>query len=249
MQPTITLLYKRKLFIYLVLIVKSWINKGFVSGDRARRLSTDLIQIKSGLTKQNLKKMGKFKSIEFELEPEQTFNEFERGLSTQLLYALEDFNEWHEGKLMRKKLLQSKIRNEPRFQITELLYKIAQKINNGTDKESKLKDVDDIHDEMIKNYFTEIIEIQFKLIPEISQIFYGAFTVHMVNIAFEASKITAEDRSVLINKLSDYEKHQYKQLIIPLLNFTDSRIFSEDYEKEFSSIISVFHLAVPIFNL
>jgi hypothetical protein len=248
-HPTITLLYKRKLFIYLVLIVKAWINNGLISGERAHRFSTDLVQIKGRLQKQNLKKMGKFKPIDFKLEPDQIFDEFEKGLSTQLLYALEDFNDWTEGKQMRKKLLQSTLRSEARFQITELIYKIAQQITKDSYDNSASEDLDEIQREMIKSYLREIIEYQFKLIPELKQIFYGAFTIHIMNLTSETAKLNEDDRSDFIRKLSEYEKQQYKRLTIPLLNYADSRVFSEDYEKEFSSLVNIFHLSVPIHYL
>ena len=127
--------------------------------------------------------------------------------------------------------------------------KIAQKISQDSNEESTQDDIDEMHHEIIKNYLAEIIEIQFKLIPELNQVFYGAFTIHVMNLAFEASKLDGKDRSMFIKKLSDYEQQKYKLLIIPLLNFTDSQIFSEDYEKELSTVVSIFHLAVPIFNL
>jgi hypothetical protein len=248
-KPTITLLYKRQLFIYLVLIVKSWINAGFIYGDRARRISVDLVQIKNRLKKQNLKKMGKFKPIEFNLQPQQIFSEFERGLSTQFLYALEDFNDWTEGKQQRKRLLQSGLRNDPRFQVTELLYKIAQQVCKEPTEEEALADIEKMQQDMIQSYLEEILDQQFKLLPELTQIFYGTFTVHILNLAFEAGKISDEERSEFLKQLSEFEEQQYKQLYFPLLNYSESRIFSEDYEKEFSSLVNIFHLSVPVYNL
>jgi hypothetical protein len=244
-QPTITVIYKRKLFIYLVLIIKAWINRGLIFGDLAERISVDLVQIKSRLQKQQLKKMGKFKPIEYQLDQNQLLDEFERGLSGQLLFALEDFDAWNEGKRIRRQLLQSSMRSHPRFQFADLLYRISQEIikhNEPADELAKMQR------EMIHDYLTEIIEEKFKLLPELLQIYYGAFLIQTVNLAFEAGKVDDTIRSDFFEKLFEFERNQYKEIFIPLMNYPTSRIFSEDYEKEVSSLISLFNLSIPLFN-
>jgi hypothetical protein len=189
--------------------------------------------------------MGKFKPIEYQLDQNQLLDEYERGLSGQLLFALEDFDAWSEGKRFRRQLLQSSLRNHPRFQFADLLYRISQEIINDNDPADELTKM---QTEMIHDYLTEIIEEKFKLLPELLQIFYGAFLIQTVNLAVEAGKIDENTRTSFFEKLSEYERNQYKQILIPLMNYSGSRIFSEDYEKEVSSLISLFNLTIPLFN-
>jgi hypothetical protein len=42
------------------------------------------------------------------------------------------------------------------------------------------------------------------------------------------------------------KKNLYKQLNFPLIQYSDSQVFTESYEKELSSIISILHLYVPM---
>ncbi|UCF62657.1 MAG: hypothetical protein JSW33_08670 [bacterium] len=245
----ITLIYKRKIFICIAQICQSWIKKDFVSGELAKKIVTDLIHIKARLKEQTPKKMGKFKEISYQLTPYHQLVELEKGMGTHLLFGLEDFSDWMEGKILRESLANSSIKKEARFQIIENLFKIAIEITEFSKSEDNRSELEAIQKEMIKTFGTKIIEENFPLLPELMQIFYGALIIHAINLAYEVEKLNKEERQQLLNKLERMQTMQYKAITFPLLSYSDSQIFNEEYEKRFSSLISLFHLYIPVTSL
>jgi len=248
-NPGLTLIYKRKIFFYLAQICQAWIKKDFVSAEQAKRIVTDLMHIKTRLKEQTPKKMGKFKEISVNLTPYQKLVELEKGMGTHLLFGLEDFSDWFEGKEIRESLANSPIKKEPRVQIIENLYKIAIEITEYSDSEENRSELEAIQKEMIKTFGTKIIEENFRLLPELMQFFYGALIIHTINLAYEVEKLNKEERQLLLDKLEHMQNSQFRGITFPLLKFSDSQIFSEEYEKRFSTLISLFHMYIPITNL
>jgi len=79
-------------------------------------------------------------------------------MGTHLLFGLEDFSEWTEGKEIRESLLTSPMKNDPRFQIIENLYKIAIEITEISESEDAAYELQEIQKEMIRTFGSKIIE-------------------------------------------------------------------------------------------
>jgi hypothetical protein len=165
-------------------------------------------------------------------------------MGTHLLFGLEDFLEWMEGKELRESLLTSPIKNKPRFQIIENLYKIAIEITESSESEDAAYELQEIQKEMIRTFGSKIIEENLPKIPDLLQVFYCSLITHTINLAYDAGKLSEEERYELVGKL----ENKSKSVSSPLLRYTNSRIFSEEYEKEFSSLISFFNLYIPIIH-
>ena len=247
--PGITLIYKRKIFYYIAQICQVWIKNDFLSPKKSRIIASDLMYIKSRLQEQSLKKMGNFREISFKLSDHQQLAEFEKGMGTHLLFGLEDFSDWMDGKKIRENLLNSSLRNEPRFQIIENLYKIAIEITENSKTEDAAYELNEIQKEMIRTFGSKIIEENFPKLPNLLQLFYCSLIIHTINLAYDEGKLGEEDRHQLLQKLEKNLENKSSLVKSPLFKYTNSRIFSEEYEKEFSSLISIFHLYVPIVNL
>jgi hypothetical protein len=247
--PGITLLYKRKIFYYIAQICQVWIKKDFISEEKSKIVLSDLMYIKTRLQQQSLKKLGDFREISFKLTDHQLLAEFEKGMGTHLLFGLEDFLEWVEGKEIRENLLSSPLKKEARFQIIENLYKIAIEITENSDNEDAAIELQEIQKEMIRTFGTKIIEENLPRLPKLLMLFYSSLIIHTINLANDEGKLTDEERHQLLEKLEKKLEDRSKTARSPLFKYANSRIFSEEYEKEFSSLISIFHLYIPIINL
>jgi hypothetical protein len=206
---------------------------------------SDLSYIKERLQQQSLKKLGKFREISYNLTDFQQLAELEKGMGTHLLFGLEDFSEWMEGKAIRERLLNSQIKTQPRFQIIENLYKIAIEITENSVSEDAAYELHEIQKEMIRTFGSKIIEENLPRLPDLLQVFYCSLITHTINLAYDVGKLNEEERYALMEKL----EKKSKSIKSPLLRYTNSRIFSEEYEKEFSSLISIFNLYIPINHL
>ncbi|MBN2366998.1 MAG: hypothetical protein JXL67_12585 [Calditrichaeota bacterium] len=250
-DPGMTLLYKRKLFTYIVVIVRAWFKSNFIPRERARSIMLDFIQLDRHLKRQSLKKMGNFREISFQLTPKMLLGEFEKGLATHLLYALEDFSEWTEGKEIYEKLKVSRKRQDPRFLTIENLYKISHEIADYTAEENEGVSTASatIKKEMIKKYFSDILEEHFFLLPQLFQVLYSPLIIHTCNLVYDFGKITEEDRQEILSDLIKLRDSRYKDIRFALLDYPHSQIFSENYEKEFASIVTLLHLYIPLTHL
>lgn len=249
LDGSLTLLYKRKMFVYLTIIIKAWIKNGVIEPEHSRKVMLDVLQLDRHLKKQPLKKMGRFKKMNFQMTPRFFLEEFEKGMGTQLLYALEDFTDWKEGKEIREYVSSSNLRNDPRFRIMENLYKISNEIIDFSGNDSPSDDLVIIKKGMIDTFFTKILKENFVLLPQPLQLLYSGLIIQTINLAFEAGKISEEERSELLGKLSQIESQKFKGMNLPLLHFNNSQLFSEDYEKMFSSVVTLLHLYLPIAHL
>lgn len=247
--PGITLLYKRKIFYYIAQICKVWIREDFLSQEKSKIVASDLLYIKARLQDQSLKKMGEFRDISFKLTEHQQLAEFEKGMGTHLLFGLEDFSEWMEGKELRVGLLNSPLKNEPRFQIIENLYKISIEIAENSGTENTGVELQEIQKEMIRTFGIKIIEENLPRLPELLMLFYCSLIIHTINLAYDEGKLSEEERHQLLERLEKKIQNKSQTANSPLFKYANSRIFSEEYEKEFSSLISIFHLYIPIINL
>jgi len=245
----ITLIYKRKLFIYMVIIIQAWIKSGLISPERSRGIMSDLVQLDRHLKKQPLKKMGRFKKINYQLTPRLILEEFEKGMGTHLLYALDDFSDWHEGKVIRESVANSNLKNDPRFKIMENLYKISREIFEFSDEYDVSSDLVIIKKGIIKTYFLKILEENFILLPQLFQSLYSGLIIHSLNLAFDAGKVSEEERTSLMGKLITLETNKNKGLNFPMLYFSDSQLFSENYEKMFSSVVTMLYLYLPVAHI
>ena len=245
-DQNITLIYRRQIFVNIALMVKAWIKTALIPPSEAKKVVTELVRIDNNLKKQPLKKMGNFLKISYEMKPELLLSEYEKGLSIQLLYALEDFSDWVEGRGLRKLLAKSMLNKNPRYLISDNLYKIAAEISEHKKSQEEISEDIKTKSALIKGFCKRIMDDYFKLLPELFQLIYSSFIIHIIHLASETEQILPEDRDWLLEKFSEMKISQYQQMNFPLLQFSNSKIFSESYEKELTSIISILHLYIPL---
>lgn len=248
-NKSITLIYRRQIFINIAIILQSWIKANLIPAEQSKNLINELVRIDKNLKKQPLKKMGSFVKISYQLEPELLLPEFEKGLATHLLFALEDFGEWEEGKQYRAILQKSNWNRNPRYIVAENLYKIAAEISeNETSSENNSEGMK-IKSALIRGFYKRILDDYFKFLPELLQIIYGALLVHIAYLAEQREKILSEDCNWLLEKLKEWQKIPSRKFSFPLLQYSSSQVFTGPYEKELSSTISILHLYAPLISL
>ena len=245
-DQNITLIYRRQIFVNIALMAQAWIKAGLISQSQARTVVAELVRIDNNLKKQPLKKMGNFVKISYEMKPDLILSEFEKGLAVHLLYALEDFLGWTEGRKLRQLLAKSSLNKTPRYLTFDSLYRIAAEISQSQKPDGEISEELKTKSALIKGFCKRILDDYFKLLPELFQSIYSAFIIHSIFLAVQTERILPEDRDWLLEKFAEMKKSLYKQLNFPLLQYSDSQIFTEAYEKELSSIISILHLYVPI---
>jgi len=245
-DQNITLIYRRQIFVNIALMTQAWIKAGMISPAQAKTVVTELVRIDKNLKKQPLKKMGNFVRISYEMKPDLILSEFEKGLCVHLLYALEDFLDWTEGRSLRQLLSRSTLNKNPRYLIFDNLYRIAGEISQSKKPEEEISEDIKTKSALIKGFCKRILDDYFKLLPELFQSIYSAFIIHIVHLASQVEKILPEDRDWLLDKFAEMKRNLYKQLNFPLLQYSASQVSNELYEKELSSIISILHLYVPM---
>jgi hypothetical protein len=248
-NPTTTLIYRKKIFNSITPIIQQLTKAKVIDTRRVGKYLFVLKKISSRLQKQLLKRMGNFKNISYRLSLNFHLIELEKGFSTQILFGLEDFSEWVEGKDLRNMLMNSDLKDNVRFQLVDNLFKIANEISEYQETDDKGEDLENIKSEMIMSFFSKVICEYYPLLPELYIIVYSAIIMHIINLAYDAEKISGEDRNDLIEKLKESVQKKSMLKKLHLIDYSLDELFSESYEKDISSVINLFHLYLPIYHI
>ncbi len=245
----ITLLYRRKLFQSVVLILQDFLKSQFISLSRARKYVLILKQVSQRLKGQTLKKMGNFKEVSYRLTSDFHLDEFEKGIVMQLLYGLDDFSEWIEGKHLREILINSECKSTSRFQILENLFKIGLDVSTYDYSIEKDDELQKIESNMVRTYFSTIISDHFRALSLFFKEIYSILIIHMINLVYDAGRISNDDREYLVNELVEAYNKDLNSKELQMAKFTRDTLFSEEYEKTLANAISLLHLYLPTCNL
>ncbi len=248
-NSTITLLYRRKLFQSVVSILQDFLKSQFISLNRARKYVIILKQVSQRLKEQSLKKMGNFKEVLYRLTSDFHLDEFEKGIVTQLLFGLDDFSEWIEGKHLREILINSECKSTARFLILENIFKIGIDVSTYDYSKERDDELQKIESNMIRTYFMTIISDHFRALSLFFKEIYSILIIHMINLVYDAGRISNDDREYLVNKLVEIYDKDLNTKELQMAKFTRDALFSEEYEKILSNAISLLHLYLPTCHL
>jgi hypothetical protein len=217
-----------------------------ISRQYAKKYVSLLKRVASVLRNQPLKKLEKFQEISYRLPDRFHFHEFESGLCIQFLYGLEDFQEWTDGKKLQTFLRQSSFKNDNRYQFLDYLYKIAGKISEFGDSDGDSGDLQNLESGMVKKLLMRVIAEHYPSIPDNMKKFYAALTVHTINLSWESEKISPDERDELVLKFRKFYGVDFRGEDVPMAIGSVDDIFSENYDKEFSSYINLYNFYIPI---
>ena len=201
------------------------------------------------LQKQAIIKLGEFKKIKYTLPDQYLLTELERGFAAQLLYALEDFVDWNEGKEVIGRLRDSPIKAEPRVNIMDKLMMVATEVSDFRDLSEDVPASGFIKSEIIKNLIEKVIVEPFTQFDGIIKHFYATVLIQLLNLAFDNEMISSKDRKELAKLLRNKFKTVNQNLPMPLLKYEEHELFSEDYEKEFTSLVNLWQVYLPVYHL
>lgn len=248
-DSSIALLYRKKIFQSIISILQMFLKEKLIDLSRVRQYIEILKKVSYKLKEQPLKKMGKFKQIDYNLTSNFHLDEFEKGVATQLLYGFEDILDWQEGNRVYNLLKKADLQQNVRFKILENLYKIGKEISvyeEFSDTPEELKKIDS---NVIMGYFENIIDEFFSSLEELFMKIYAVFIIHSINLAFEAQKITLDERNSLIVRIVEQYGKKFKNSELIFSKYYGEEVFSENYEKQLSSTISLLYLYQPVYQL
>lgn len=248
-SSTTTLIYRKKIFNSFTPIIQQITKAKLIDTQRVGKYLFILKKISSKLQKQSLKRMGNFKSLSYRLSNNFHLIEMEKGFSTQLLFGLDDFSEWVEGKNLRNLLINSDLKENVRFQLIDNLFKIANEISEYEENDEKGEEIEHINSELIMSFFLKVICEYYPMLPELHLLVYSTIIIHIINLAYDAGKISGEDRHDLIEKLKESTPKKSILKKSHLISYSLDELFSESYEKDISSVINLFHLYLPIYHI
>lgn len=259
MVETHTTIYKKKLFINLSAITKSMAMAQLISPFLVVRYLSDLRQIWEKLKKQPVKKIGRFIPVPFDIPGNRILRDFEKGLTTQYLFGLEDFLDWSESNIYYRKLLHPSGDAGPRSQITMNLFNMAKEIARYTPSDNPKYysgQEDEVDLRTIKERILKVLAI--KMINEyfynienpVLQVFYGTIISYAVNLAYYAQILTNENRIYILKELNRaYSDVSGSRSELPLFRYTTVELFNDAYEDEFNSVVNASRLYLPLLEL
>lgn len=248
-NDSISLLYRKKLLKYIAVIIKFFAKDYIIKPNLLKKYVTALNLLNNKFQKQSLVKLGQFKKVTYQFPDDYMLMELEKGIATQMLYALEDFVDWQERNKYINKLKNSPLKEDSRFIILEKLINVAVEISDYKDLSKDIPASGQIKTSIIMTMLQVIIIEHYSILPPTFCYFYSAIIIHTINLAYDNNMITAKERLEVLSKLK--EKHQSldKKYSLPLAGFKETDLFSEAYEREFSSIMSLWHIFLPIFHI
>ena len=245
----ISALYRKKLFKYAMIIIKDLGQRRVFTIKQIKKYIKIIHLIDQKLQKQAIIKLGEFKKIKYTLPDQYLLTELERGFAAQLLYALEDFVDWNEGKEMIGRLRDSPIKAEPRVNIMDKLMMVATEVSDFRDLSEDVPASGFIKSEIIKNLIEKVIVEPFTQFDGIIKHFYATVLIQLLNLAFDNEMISSKDRKELAKLLRNKFKTVNQNLPMPLLKYEEHELFSEDYEKEFTSLVNLWQVYLPVYHL
>jgi len=248
-EDDISVLYRKKLFKYAMIIIKNLGQKRFFTINQIKKYIKIIQLIDKKLQNQTMIKLGEFKRIKYRLPDIYLLNELERGFASQLLYALEDFVDWDEGKEMIGQLRDSSIKTLPRVNVMDKLMMVATEISDYRDYSEDVPASAFIKSEIIRNLMEKIIVESFTHFDEVIKHFYATVLMHLLNLAFDNEMISSKQREELYKLLRTKYKTVTQNLPLTLMKFKETDIFGEGYEKEFTSIINLWQVYLPIYRV
>ncbi|MEJ2637279.1 MAG: hypothetical protein P8184_18585, partial [Calditrichia bacterium] len=185
--------------------------------------------------------------------------DFEKGLTTQYLFGLEDFLDWSESNIYYRKLLHPSGDAGPRSQITMNLFNMAKEIARYTPSDNPKYysgQEDEVDLRTIKERILKVLAI--KMINEyfynienpVLQVFYGTIISYAVNLAYYAQILTNENRIYILKELNRaYSDVSGSRSELPLFRYTTVELFNDAYEDEFNSVVNASRLYLPLLEL
>jgi len=245
----ISALYRKKLFKYTMIIIKDLGQRRVFTINQIKKYIKIIHLIDKKLQKQAIIKLGEFKKIKYTLPDQYLLTELERGFAAQLLYALEDFVDWDEGKEMIGRLRDSPIKAEPRVNIMDKLMMVATEVSDFRDLSEDVPASGFIKSEIIKNLIEKVIVEPFTQFDGIIKHFYATVLIQLLNLAYDNEMISSKDRKELAKLLRNKFKTVNQNLPMPLLKYEENELFSEAYEKEFTSLVNLWQVYLPLYHL
>ncbi len=245
----ISALYRKKLFKYVMIIIKDLGQRRVFTINQIKKYIKIIHLIDKKLQKQAIIKLGEFKKIRFTLPDVYLLTELERGFAAQLLYALEDFVGWDEGKEMISQLRESSIKTQPRVSIMDKLMMVATEVSDYRDLSEDVPASGFIKSEIIKNLIEKVIVEPFAQFDGIIKHFYATVLMQLLNLAFDNEMISSKDRKELGKLLRNKYKTLDQNLPLPLGKYEEQDLFNETYEKEFTSFINLWQVYLPVYHL
>ena len=247
-EENISALYRKKMFKYILIIIKDLGQRRVFTIEQIKKYIKIVHLIDEKLQSQAIVKLGEFKKISYKLPDNYLLAELERGFASQLLYALEDFVDWDEGKEMMSRLNGPAAGDNPRINIMEKFMMVATEIADYRDLSEDIPASGFIKTEIIRNVIEKIIVEPFPQLDKNIKYFYAVILIHILNLAFDNGMISSTERIELLNLIKKNYLSGNQRYPISLINFKESELFSESYEHEFASIVNLWQIYLPIYQ-
>jgi hypothetical protein len=146
-------------------------------------------------------------------------------------------------------LRDSPIKAEPRVNIMDKLMMVATEVSDFRDLSEDVPASGFIKSEIIKNLIEKVIVEPFTQFDGIIKHFYATILIQILNLAFDNEMISSKDRKELAKLLRNKFKTVNQNLPMPLLKYEEHELFSEAYEKEFTSLVNLWQVYLPVYHL
>ncbi|MEJ2049696.1 MAG: hypothetical protein P8Y60_07625, partial [Calditrichota bacterium] len=247
-EEKISVLYRKKMFKYIMIIIKDLGQRRVFTIEQIKKYIKIVHLIDEKLQSQAIVKLGEFKKISYKLPDNYLLADLERGFASQLLYALEDFVDWEEGREMMSRLKNLTTNDNPRMNIMDKLMMVATEIADYRDLSEDIPASGFIKTEIIRNIIEKVIVEPFPQLDKNIKYFYAVILIHILNLAFDNGMISSTERIELLNLLKKNYLTGNQRYPISLINFKESELFNESYEREFASVVNLWQIYLPIYQ-